>query len=504
MKVRHRNNLILISFLVSILVFSTACGGGGNEEQEEEFIVPIPEGCEGNELDRPDEFLQSAITILDGSLKKSPQDDPMAPPKPLSGAVVQIDIEGDKKIVVTSSRRFGPGTGVQGMFFGGAVEQPQYLHANDNEGRAGLVFESSDSQIKPLVLRDINSIPLLQNEKIYTAAYETINRFQLEEGVFIEQGERKMSGSFDYIMDGRVSPSFEGSPVIDVCGRMVGIVMNAGKNTFVTTPVNKEFIKQIVDNHESEKQGQNAQSSSGQQGYSSQNDRTNSSVNRMPSNSGLGMPNQSMPNQSMPNQSMPNQSMPNQSMPNQSMPNMSGSRMNGNMGQGRMNGNMGQGMMGGGMPDQAFMNDPSRFMLEPLSCEEIYSKPSKPENEVNPSVAGKEIFLFVGTMGVAADIFWKNFQNDEQFYLSIPAQSMNPGDHMIQTFAEHSWIVREPNGNCVAGYYVYENEAMKSNSWNIMIGMPIEMVRQMANGGMGGMMMGGSMMDGTNSGMMRP
>ena len=472
MKVRHRNNLILISFLVSILVFSTACGGGGKEEQEEAFIVPIPEGCDGNELDRPGEFLQSAITILDGSLKKSPQDDPMAPPKPLSGAVVQIDIEGDKKIVVTSSRRFGPGTGVQGMFFGGAVEQPHYLHANDNEGRAGLVFESNDSQIKPLVLRDINSIPLLQNEKIYTAAYETINKFQLEEGVFIEQGERKMSGSFDYIMDGRVSPSFEGSPVIDVCGRMVGIVMNAGKNTFVTTPVNKEFIKQIVDNHESEKQGQNAQSSSGQQGYSSQNDRTNSSVNRMPSNSGLGMPNQSMPN-------------------------MSGNMTNGNMGEGRR-------PMPPVMPNQAFMNDPSRFMLEPLSCEEIYSRPSKPGNEVNPSVADKEIILFIGTMGISADIFWKNFQNEEQFYLNIPAQSMNPGDLWLQTFPEHSWIVREPNGNCIAGYVVKENEAMKSNSWNIMIGMPVEMVRQMANGGMGGMMMGGSMMDGTNSGMMRP
>jgi hypothetical protein len=487
MKVRHRNNLILISFLVSILVFSTACGGGGKEEQEEAFIVPIPEGCDGNELDRPGEFLQSAITILDGSLKKNPQDDPMAPPKPLSGAVVQIDIEGDKKIVVTSSRRFGPGTGVQGMFFGGAVEQPHYLHANDNEGRAGLVFESNDSQIKPLVLRDINSIPLLQNEKIYTAAYETINKFQLEEGIFIEQGERKMSGSFDYIMDGRVSPSFEGSPVIDVCGRMVGIVMNAGKNTFVTTPVNKEFIKQIVDNHESEKQGQNAQSSSGQQGYSSQNDRTNSSVNRMPSNSGLGMPNQSMPNQSMPNQSMPNQSMPNQSMPN-----MSGNMTNGNMGEGRR-------PMPPVMPNQAFMNDPSRFMLEPLSCEEIYSRPSKPGNEVNPSVADKEIILFIGTMGISADIFWKNFQNEEQFYLNIPAQSMNPGDQWLQTFPEHSWIVREPNGNCIAGYVVKENEAMKSNSWNIMIGMPVEMVRQMANGGMGGMMM-----NGTNSGMMRP
>ena len=95
-----------------------------------------------------------------------------------------------------------------------------------------------------------------------------------------------MSGSKDWIMDGRVSPSFEGSPVVDVCGRMIGIVMNAGKNTFVTTPVKKDFIKQIFDLHESEKenQGSNMQSSSSQQGYSSQNNRTNSNVNRMPSN----------------------------------------------------------------------------------------------------------------------------------------------------------------------------------------------------------------------------
>ncbi|MCH2522427.1 MAG: hypothetical protein MK012_02265 [Dehalococcoidia bacterium] len=483
-KIRNKNIFIIISLISTILVFSTACGGG-NEDEEEETIIPIPEGCEGNELENPDEFLQAGISILDGTLKKGPQDDPGAPPKPLSGAVVNIDVEGDQKIVVTSSRRFGGNTGVQGMFFGGGVEQPDYLHVNDNEGRAGLVFQSSDTQIKPLILRDTDAIPLLENETIYTAAYETINRFELEEAGFIEEGERKMSGSKDWIMDGRVSPSFEGSPVVDVCGRMIGIVMNAGKNTFVTTPVKKDFIKQIFDLHESEKenQGSNMQSSSSQQGYSSQNNRTNSNVNRMPSNSG-------MPNQPMPNQPMPNQPMPNQPMPNQSMPNMGGSMMGG-------------GMMPGVIPDQAFMNDPSRFMLEPKSCEEIYSSPSKPNSQVNPSVADKEIVLFIGTMGIAADIYWKDFQNSEQLYLSIPAQSMNPGDHLVMTFPEHTWIAREPNGNCIAGYVVKENEAMKSNAWNIMLGMPLEMVQQM-KGGMGGMMMGGSMMGGSNSGMMRP
>tara|TARA_B100001029_G_C14645858_1_gene226693 strand:- start:1 stop:534 length:534 start_codon:yes stop_codon:yes gene_type:complete len=177
-------------------------------------------------------------------------------------------------------------------------------------------------------------------------------------------------------------------------------------------------------------------------------------------------------------------------MPNQSMPNMGGSMMGG-------------GMMPGVIPDQAFMNDPSRFMLEPKSCEEIYSSPSKPNSQVNPSVADKEIVLFIGTMGIAADIYWKDFQNSEQLYLSIPAQSMNPGDHLVMTFPEHTWIAREPNGNCIAGYVVKENEAMKSNAWNIMLGMPLEMVQQM-KGGMGGMMMGGSMMGGSNSGMMRP
>ena len=130
LEIRNKNIFIIISLLSAILVFSTACGGGNNDE-EEEFITPIPEGCEGNELENPNEFLQSGISILDGNLKKNPQDDPMAPPKPLSGAVVNIDVEGEKKIVVTSSRRFGPGTGVQGMFFGGAMEQPRYLHLND-------------------------------------------------------------------------------------------------------------------------------------------------------------------------------------------------------------------------------------------------------------------------------------------------------------------------------------------------------------------------------------
>ncbi|MAR14700.1 MAG: hypothetical protein CL717_03240 [Chloroflexi bacterium] len=491
-KIRNKNIIIIISLLSTILVFSAACGGG-NEDEEEEYITPIPEGCEGNEITNPDEFLQAGISILDGNLKKNPQDDPMAPPKPLSGAVVKIDVEGNKKLVVTSSRRFGPGTGVKGMFFGGAMEQPQHQDTTDNEGRAGLIFDSSDPQIQPLILRDTDAIPLLENEIIYTAAYETINRFELEEGVFIEEGEMKMSGSKDWIMDGRVSPSFEGSPVIDICGRMIGIVMNAGKNTFVTTPVKKDFIKQVVDLESADNDlNTNVQSSNSQQGYSSQNNRNNSNVNRMPSNS--GMTNQPMPNQPMPNQPMPNQSMPNQSMPNQSMPNMGGSMMGGSMG---------GGMMPGVMPDQAFISNPSQFMLEPRSCEEIYSSPSKPNSEVNPSVASKEIVLFIGTMGIAADIYWKDFQNSEQLYLSIPAQSMNPGDHLVMTFPEHTWIVREPNGNCIAGYVVKENEAMKSNAWNIMIGMPLEMVQQM-KGGMGGMMMGGSMMGGSNNGMMRP
>jgi hypothetical protein len=225
-------------------------------------------------------------------------------------------------------------------------------------------------------------------------------------------------------MDGRVSPSFEGSPVIDICGRMIGIVMNAGKNTFVTTPVKKDFIKQVVDLESADNDlNTNVQSSNSQQGYSSQNNRNNSNVNRMPSNSG-----------------MPNQPMPNQPMPNQSMPNMGGSMMGGSMG---------GGMMPGVMPDQAFISNPSQFMLEPRSCEEIYSSPSKPNSEVNPSVASKEIVLFIGTMGIAADIYWKDFQNSEQLYLSIPAQSMNPGDHLVMTFPEHTWIVREPNGNCI-------------------------------------------------------
>ena len=128
-EIRNKNIFVIVAFLSTLLVFSAACGGGGDEE-EEEFVTPIPEGCEGNELQNPDEFLQAGISILDGNLKKNPQEDPNSPPKPLSGAVVNIDVEDDKKIVVTSSRRFGPGTGVQGMFFGGAVEQPHYLHVN--------------------------------------------------------------------------------------------------------------------------------------------------------------------------------------------------------------------------------------------------------------------------------------------------------------------------------------------------------------------------------------
>ena len=481
LEIRNKNIFIIISLLSAILVFSTACGGGNNDE-EEEFITPIPEGCEGNELENPNEFLQSGISILDGNLKKNPQDDPMAPPKPLSGAVVNIDVEGEKKIVVTSSRRFGPGTGVQGMFFGGAMEQPRYLHLNDNEGRAGLVFQSNDTQIKPLIIRDTDAIPLLENETIYTAAYETINRFELEEGVFLEEGEMKMSGSKDWIMDGRVSPSFEGSPVVDICGRMIGIVMNAGKNTFVTTPVKKDFIKQVVDLHENDNQQDSTmQSSNSQQGYSSQNNRTNSNVSRMPSNSG-----------------MPNQPMPNQPMPNQPMPNMGSNPMGGSM----MGGNpMGGSMMGSAMPpampSQAFINDPTRFMLEPRSCENVVNSPS------TDLLGSEPINLFIGTMGIQADLFWKNQNGEEIFYQTISANSMNPGDNVQGTSPLHTWIVRDPSGNCIAGYVVEEHQSMKSNSWNIMIGMPAEMVSQM-KGGMGGMMMGGSMMGGTNSGMMRP
>ena len=177
---------------------------------------------------------------------------------------------------------------------------------------------------------------------------------------------------------------------------------------------------------------------------------------------------------------------------------MGGSMMGGSMMGGSM---MGGSMMGRAMPavipDQAFMDDPTKFMLEPRNCNNVVNRPSQDLPGSGP------VNLFIGTMGIEADLFWKDQNGQETFYQTIPANSMNPGDHVQGTSPLHTWIVRDKSGNCIAGFVVEENQYMKSNSWNIMIGMPLDMVRQMKNG-MGGMMMGGSMMGGTNSGMMRP
>ena len=112
------------------------------------------------------------------------------------------------------------------------------------------------------------------------------------------------------------------------------------------------------------------------------------------------------------------------------------------------------------------VNESEQFILQAKSCEEVYQIPSQTSGDNSSSNAVK---LSIGSkLDFNVGVYWQSFKKDEILYLSIPAQNSYPGNGLL-TYPMHSWIIRDENGDCIAGYYITSEQAEKSKSWTIML-----------------------------------